>query len=197
MDWASWWPSFSALPWSALAQPANHSHFTPDKSIYEINTCIQGAGRWKRCCVNFFYRLRVLQLLYHTWNPSFCTTGQTSLPPVPAGNAAARVLIVALPRRFIRVCSGFNKWSWNLYRRICICTVFHAPSGVPSAGRAHGMRIQNSQSDLEKSQKCWVSRIADPNYKLHFFFLLSWALFTKLQLLLCVYAYVFKMSPSE
>lgn len=170
-DRASPCPSFSALPWSAPAQPANPSHFTPDKSLNEINTCIQCAGRQKRCCVNFIYLQRVFQLLYHMWNPSLCTTGQTSLPPVPAGNVASWVFIVARPRQFIRVCSSFNKLSWNLYRHICICTVFHAPAGVPSAGGMHGMRIKNSHVWFGgKSQKCWVRRSTDPNYKLHSFF---------------------------
>lgn len=79
---------FSALPWSAPSQPLNHSHFTPDKNHYQTNKCIQGTETQKYYCCTLF-TWGGFQLLYHTWNPSFCTTGQTSVPTVPTGNAAA------------------------------------------------------------------------------------------------------------
>lgn len=86
-NWVSHRPYFSALPWSAPSQPLTHSHFTPDKCLYQTNKCIQGTETQKCCCCTLF-TLGGFQLLYHTCNLSFCTTGQTSVLTVPAGNAA-------------------------------------------------------------------------------------------------------------
>ena len=121
---------------------------------------------------------------------SFCNTrqflysaplGKHRFLYVAAGNGAAWIFIVAFPRQFIRVGSGFNTFSWNLYRRICICAVL--PCACWSAGRTHGMRIKNSHVWFgEKPENSWVSKNTEPNYKLHSFFCFFFLIWVELSL---------------
>lgn len=137
-------PDFSALAWFTPDQPANHSHFTVDQSLHETHTRIQVRQEDGNTLVGTFCTFGGFSSLCHTWSPSFCTTGPTTLPLSLAGRSLSLRCCIFLCGLFVFAPITFTSCHEIFITTFAFAQFLRAAAGVPSAGGTHGVRIKNS-----------------------------------------------------